>query len=45
MTDCLPDIDPCEDCDENPFECGFDPWECVAARLEEIREGMREMYE
>ncbi len=39
------DYDPCDACSENPFECGWDPSECFAAHLEELREACGEAFE
>ena len=39
------DYDPCETCSENPFECGWDPSECLIVHLEELRESCGEVFE
>jgi hypothetical protein len=41
----LDDFDPCEDCNENPFECAWDPVECAATRQEEFCTACREAHE
>ena len=41
----LDDFDPCEDCNENPFDCGWDPVECAASHAEEMYDARREAHE
>ncbi len=41
----LDDFDPCEDCNENPFECGGDPAECLVILAEEVSYNCGEAFE
>jgi len=39
------EYDPCEACSENPFECGWEPSECLVVHLEELHEACGEAFE
>ncbi len=41
----LDEINPCEDCEEDPDTCGYNPTDCAADWIEEYFAGRREAYD